>query len=57
MNMSQAVETIETEVEPSPERDYLLDFIRNIRFGSNGRQNDAPRVCEGRAARQRPRDG
>ena len=43
MNMSQAVETIETDVEPSPERDYLLDFIRNIRFGSNGRQNDAPR--------------
>jgi UDP-N-acetylglucosamine acyltransferase len=44
MNMSQAVETIENEVEASPERDYLLDFIRNIRFGSNGRQNDAPRL-------------
>jgi len=43
MNMSQAVETIEAEVDASPERDYLLDFIRNIRFGSNGRQNDAPR--------------
>ena len=43
MNMSQAVETIEADVEASPERDYLLDFIRNIRFGSNGRQNDAPR--------------
>ena len=36
MNISQAVETIENEVGPSPERDYLLDFIRNIRFGSNG---------------------
>ena len=43
MNMSQAIETIENEVGTSPERDYLLDFIRNIRFGSNGRQNDAPR--------------
>jgi UDP-N-acetylglucosamine acyltransferase len=43
MNMSQAIETIDNEVAPSPERDYLLDFIRNIRFGSNGRQNDAPR--------------
>jgi len=43
MNMSQAIETIETEVESSPERDYLLDFIRKIRFGANGRQNDAHR--------------
>jgi len=43
MNMSQAIETIDSEVTPSPERDYLLDFIRNIRFGSNGRQNHAPR--------------
>jgi len=44
MNMSQAVETIEADIEPGPERDYLLDFIRHIRFGSNGRQNDAPRA-------------
>ena len=43
MNMSQAVETIEADLEPSPELDYLLDFIRNIRFGTNGRQNDGPR--------------
>ena len=43
MNMSQALETIENEVNPSVERDYLLDFIRHIRFGSNGRQLDAPR--------------
>lgn len=43
MNMSQAVEAIENEVGASPERDYLLDFIRNLRFGSNGRQNDASR--------------
>ena len=44
LNISQAIAAIETDVEPSPERDYLLDFIRQIRFGSNGRQNDAPRV-------------
>ncbi len=43
MNMSQAVETIEADLEPSPELDYLLDFIRNIRFGTNGRQNDGLR--------------
>ena len=43
MNMSQAVETVDSDVASSPERDYLLDFIRNIRFGSNGRQNDASR--------------
>jgi len=43
MNMSQALETIESEIEPSPERDYLLEFIGKIRFGSNGRQNDIPR--------------
>lgn len=44
LNISQAIEAIETDVEPSPERDYMLDFIRQIRFGSNGRQNDAPRA-------------
>jgi len=43
MNMSQALETIESDLEPGPERDYLLEFIGKIRFGSNGRQNDAPR--------------
>jgi UDP-N-acetylglucosamine acyltransferase len=43
MNMSQAIETIEGELESTPERDYLLDFIRKIRFGANGRQNDTLR--------------
>ena len=43
MNMSQAIETIESDIESGPERDYLLDFIQKIRFGTNGRQNDAPR--------------
>ena len=43
MNMSQAVEAIENEVETSPERDYLLDFIRSIRVGSMGRGMDETR--------------
>ncbi len=44
LNTSQAIEAIDTEIDPSPERDYLLNFIRQIRLGTNGRQNDAPRV-------------
>jgi UDP-N-acetylglucosamine acyltransferase len=44
LNMSQAVEEIDNDIEPGPERDYLLDFIRKIRFGSNGRQNDGSRA-------------
>jgi UDP-N-acetylglucosamine acyltransferase len=39
LNLSQAIEAIESEVEQSPERDYLLDFVRNIKFGCSGRQN------------------
>lgn len=38
LNLSQAIETIETEVEPSAERDYLLAFVRDIKFGFAGRQ-------------------
>lgn len=38
LNLSQAIETIESEVESSPERDYLLEFVRNIKFGFAGRQ-------------------
>lgn len=38
LNLSQAIEAIESEVEQSPERDYLLDFVRNIKFGCAGRQ-------------------
>ena len=44
MNISQALETIEGDPDGSPERDYLIDFISKIRYGSNGRQNDAPRA-------------
>jgi UDP-N-acetylglucosamine acyltransferase len=43
LNMTQAVEEIDNEIEPGPERDYLLDFIRKIKFGANGRQNDGSR--------------
>jgi UDP-N-acetylglucosamine acyltransferase len=44
MNTTQALASIEAEVRQSQERDYLLQFLQKIRFGSNGRQNDAPRV-------------
>jgi UDP-N-acetylglucosamine acyltransferase len=43
MNISQALEIIERDLEPSPERDYLLQFMQNIRFGFGGRQNDMSR--------------
>jgi UDP-N-acetylglucosamine acyltransferase len=48
LNLSQAIETIETEVEVSEERDYLLAFLSNIRRGYSGRQNDPnkPRLDE-----------
>lgn len=43
LNLSQAIEAIENEVEPSPERDYLLDFLNNVRVGFGGRQLDPSR--------------
>lgn len=43
LNMSQALERIEAEVEPSEELNYLLDFIRNIKCGHHGRQREHPR--------------
>ncbi len=42
LNTSQALETIEDEVEPSEEVDYLISFIRSIKDGYGGRQNDLP---------------
>lgn len=38
LNLSQAIETVENEIERSAERDYLLEFMRNIKFGFAGRQ-------------------
>lgn len=43
MNVSQALSVIEADIPASPERDYLLDFMKNIRFGFGGRQKDKPR--------------
>jgi len=43
LNVTQALEAIVKEIEPSPELDYLLDFIRNVRLGNAGRQLEAPR--------------
>lgn len=44
LNVTQALEAIENEVEPSEELDYLLDFIRNVRLGFGGRQLEHPRT-------------
>lgn len=40
LNLSQGIEAAYNEVEPSEERDYLLEFLTNIRRGYGGRQND-----------------
>jgi UDP-N-acetylglucosamine acyltransferase len=38
LNMGHAVERIESDVQPSKERDYLLDFLKRERSGLTGRQ-------------------
>ncbi len=43
MNLTQGIEAAYNEVEPSDERDYLLEFLTNIRRGFGGRQNDPKR--------------
>jgi UDP-N-acetylglucosamine acyltransferase len=40
MNLTQGVEAAYNEVEPSEERDYLLEFLSKIPHGHSGRQND-----------------
>jgi UDP-N-acetylglucosamine acyltransferase len=42
LNQSQALQAIEEEIEPSPELEHLLNFIRNTREGVNGRGNTPP---------------
>jgi len=37
MNLAQAMEAIKTKVEPSDERDYLLEFLERVREGAGGR--------------------
>lgn len=43
LNVAQALETIDREIEPSEELTYLLDFIRSVREGFGGRQLETPR--------------
>ncbi len=42
LNMSQALEEIEEEIERSVELDRLVDFIKRTRDGFNGRANNPP---------------
>jgi UDP-N-acetylglucosamine acyltransferase len=43
LNVSQALEAIEEEIEPNEELSELVIFMRRIKQGSSGRQNDRPR--------------
>lgn len=43
LNISQALEAIDNDIEPSVELEYLLQFVRNVKFGHGGRQLDTPR--------------
>jgi len=47
MNLSQAIEAVENEVEPTEERDYLLAFVNSIRAGYGGRGNAPNRPKSG----------
>jgi UDP-N-acetylglucosamine acyltransferase len=44
LNLSQGIEAAYNEVDPSDERDYLLEFLTNFRRGYAGRQNDPNRL-------------
>jgi UDP-N-acetylglucosamine acyltransferase len=43
LNVAQALEAIDRDIEPSEELNYLLDFIRSVREGFGGRQLETPR--------------
>lgn len=43
LNVSQAIDAIEREIEPSEELTYFLNFIKSIRCGHHGRQLEHPR--------------
>lgn len=43
VNLSEAVGLVKAKVAPSPERDYLLEFVTNVKYGFGGRQLDPPR--------------
>lgn len=40
LNKTQALEAVETQIEPSDELRYLLDFVKSVRSGHGGRQRD-----------------
>lgn len=42
LNVSQALEAIEEEIDPSPELNHLVAFIQRTREGFNGRANNPP---------------
>ena len=44
INITQALEVIEREIPSSPEMDYMIGFMRNVRFGYGGRQQEPPRL-------------
>jgi len=43
LNVAQALEAIDREIEVSEELQYLVDFVRNVREGFGGRQLETPR--------------
>ena len=43
LNTSQALQAIESQLDPSDELQYLIDFVRSVRLGFGGRQLEAPR--------------
>lgn len=43
LNLTQGIEAVFNEVDASDEREYLLEFLTNIRRGYAGRQNDPNR--------------
>lgn len=44
LNMSQALDVIEKDLEMTAELTYLIDFVKRIRLGSRGRQLETPRL-------------
>ncbi len=44
LNLGQALEAIEKDIEPSKKLQYLIDFLRKVRKGNRGRQLEAPSI-------------
>jgi len=57
LNTTQAMELIEREIRPSPELEYLLSFLRRIRAGRGGRQEEASKHQEPAAPQRQSRYG